>query len=379
MRSINDFLKESKRYEGELVGMEIEDEGEESPVDYPYSPDDVRISQHMYSIFQVYHWIEEKVLFLSPEFQRNVVWDVPHKSLLIESVMLKIPIPAFYFQEDSEGNKLVIDGLQRLSAVYSFMKDEFKLKGLQYLEKYNGLFYSQLPRKYRTRIEETQLAVNVLDSKCNELVKFDVFRRVNTGGIPLNSQEIRNIMATEGTRRLLKEMSTSPAFIRATRGRVNDLRMDAQELCLRFIAFYLRYSPKTGCLERLSALTRMLDQTILELNSMQEQEAIRFVELFEKSMDRCHALLGDCAFSKEGLSYIINKPLFISWSVIMAGYTVRVEELYSLQAEAIKLHHKYFGEGKYYNAITSSTAAKKNMEIQFEGVIRILEELFYDR
>ena len=379
VQSICDFIKESERYEDELVGVEMEDKGDESQEESPYSPDDVRISQHMYSVYQVYHWIENGVLTLSPEFQRKLVWDVQRKSLLIESLMLKIPIPAFYFQENQEGDKLVIDGLQRLSTIYSYMNDEFELKGLQYLNMYNGFCYSRLPRKYKTRIEETQMAVNVLDSRCHELVKFDVFRRVNTGGIPLNSQEIRNIMATEETRCLLNAMSGSAEFIKATRGKVKDLRMDAQELCLRFITFYLRYNPEPGKLEHLKSLTRMMDETLLELNTLEWQETVKFIELFKNSMEKCYALLGDAAFSKEGLSHIINKPLFICWSVIMANCTLDSQVLKNRQSDARELQYQYFGQGKYYNAITSSTATKKNMELQFEGVRKILEELFYDR
>lgn len=379
MQTISDYIEETRRYEDELVGIETENEGNENQDEDPYSPDDVRISQHMYSVYQVFRWIEIDVLVLSPEFQRNMVWDIQRKSLLIESLMLKIPIPAFYFQEDREGNKLIIDGLQRLSTIYSYMKDEFRLKGLQYLNNYDDSYYSELPKKYRTRIEETQLAVNVLDNRCHELVKFDVFRRVNTGGIPLNSQEIRNIMAAEETRCLLKEMSRSEEFIRATRGRVKDLRMDAQELCLRFIAYYLRYNSVTGNIEHFTRLTRMLDQTILELNGMKKQELDRFIGLFKTSMERCYALFGETAFSKEGLNHIINKPLFISWSVVLASYPIETEILGKKRIEAMKLQYKYFGTGKYFNAITSSTATKTNVEIQFEGVKRILKELFYDR
>ena len=152
VKSLRGLLEETERYENELVGIESEDKGEENIDDSPYSPDDVRISQHMYSVYQVHHWIEKGVLTLSPDFQRNMVWDIQRKSLLIESLMLKIPIPAFYFQEDINGDKLVIDGLQRLSTIYSYMEDSFRLKGLQYLENYNGYCYSQLPRKYKTRI-----------------------------------------------------------------------------------------------------------------------------------------------------------------------------------------------------------------------------------
>ena len=379
VKSLRGLLEETERYENELVGIESEDKGEENIDDSPYSPDDVRISQHMYSVYQVHHWIEKGVLTLSPDFQRNMVWDIQRKSLLIESLMLKIPIPAFYFQEDINGDKLVIDGLQRLSTIYSYMEDSFRLKGLQYLENYNGYCYSQLPRKYKTRIEETQMAVNILDSKCHELVKFDVFRRVNTGGVPLNPQEIRNSMATPDTRSLLKQMSESEEFIKATRGRVKDIRMDAQELCLRFIAFWMRYDSHSGQLSHLMALTRMLDRTLLELNQKKKDYHLLLCALFKNSMEKCHALFGEEAFSKEDLNLIINRQLFVSWIVVMATCTLDMETLQSRRNDAIELQHKYFGGGEYYNAITSSTATKKNMELQFEGVRRILEELFYDR
>ncbi len=212
-------------------------------------------------------------------------------SLLIESLMLKISLPSFYFQEDNDGNKQVIDGLQRLSSIYSYINGEFRLRGLQYLTDFNGVLYHDLPKKYRTRIEETQLAVNTLDSRCHDLVKFDVFRRVNTGGVPL-------------------KFPGNPQYYVKPK--------DAQELCLRFVAFYRRYDPETGALKDLEALTTMLDKTILELNKESIGEFCTLAETFGYSMERCYALLGDAAFSKQGMNHIINKPLFVSWSVVLA-------------------------------------------------------------
>ena len=227
-------------------------------------------------------------------------------------------------------------------------------------------------------IQETQLVVNVLDSKCSEQVKFDVFRRVNTGGIPLNAQEIRNIMAVNSVRSLLRDMSRSSEFIKATRGRVNDIRMDAQELCLRFIAFYARYDNVDHKLNELKSLVQMLDFMILFLNRQDEGQLGALLDVFKESMEKCYALLGEEAFSKETSRFIINKPLFISWSVVMAGLPKGVEELRKKQDEAVRLKHKYYESGKYFNAITSSTTTRKNIELQFEAVEAILEELFDD-
>ena len=217
-QTISELLSMTREYEDFMNGIETEDTSNEDLDSVPYSTDDIRISQHMYSVFQIYHSIKDEMLILQPEYQRNKVWDIERKSLLMESIMLRIPIPTFYFQEDWKGNKSVIDGLQRLSTIYSFMNDEFCLKGLQYLKQFNGCCYSELGKKYAVLIQETQLVVNVLDSKCSDQVKFDVFRRVNTGGVPLNAQEIRNIMASDSVRNLLRNMSLSDEFIKAGRG-----------------------------------------------------------------------------------------------------------------------------------------------------------------
>ena len=137
-QTISELLSMTREYEDFMKGIETENTSNEDLDSVPYSTDDIRISQHMYSIFQLYHSIKDQILILQPDFQRNQVWDIERKSLLIESIMLRIPIPAFYLQEDMKGNKLVIDGLQRLSTIYSFMNNEFCLKGLQYLKTYNG-------------------------------------------------------------------------------------------------------------------------------------------------------------------------------------------------------------------------------------------------
>ncbi|MBR5510335.1 MAG: DUF262 domain-containing protein [Lachnospiraceae bacterium] len=374
-QTMNELLKEAREYEDSLLGIETEDTSGEDLDSIPYSADDIRITPMMYSVYQIFNYIEQGLLILRPEYQRNKVWDIQRKSLLIESLMLRIPIPAFYFQEDYDGNKMVIDGLQRLSTIHAFMKDEFRLERVQYRKEFEGCVYSELPKKYKMRIQETQLSVNVLDSKCNELVKFDVFRRVNTGGVPLNAQEIRNIMATKEVRALLVEMSECSEFQKAIRGRVKDIRMDAQELCLRYILFCYKYDWKTRELKELQSMAPMMDMILVFLNKMNTKDLATFFYMFKESMKKCYALLGEEAFSKESSRHIINKPLFISWSVVLTYHKVDLNVLEKKRKEAVRLQHKYFAEGEYYNAITSSTTTRKNLRLQFEAVERILEEL----
>lgn len=375
------YKNKTKKAEEELTGIEFEDEADETELydveyKYPYRPEEIRIDQKMLSLFQICRWIEQDNLLLRPEFQRNFVWNKKQQSLLIESLMLKIPIPAFYFDEDAYGHRTVIDGMQRLTTIYRFVTGTFKLRGLQYLKECEGCSFSDLDWKYQSRIEETQLAVNILDAKCPSMVKFDVFRRINTGGVPLNPQEVRNIMAQNKTRCLLQQMAESSEFRQATHGKVNDVRMGAQELCLRFITFYRLYDDIKRSFSSFGDMTRLLDEMILELNDLNQYELDSINQKFCMSMKRCYALFGKGTFYKPGVKKAINRALFTSFSVLLAYAEYDWEWLECHQGKAnTLLEHTLEESSDYYNAITSSTSSRRNMEIQFWYANKILEEL----
>lgn len=367
-----------ERAEVEASGLEYETDSEEQDEEreLPYRAEDIRIDQKMISLYQIYRWIQQGTLDLKPDFQRNFVWNLQKKSLLIESLMLRIPIPAFYFDEDANGQRTVIDGMQRLSTINDFLNGAFCLKGLQYLTNCNGLYFEELEKKYQGRIEDTQLAVNVLDSRCPEMVKFDVFRRINTGGVPLNAQEVRNIMATNETRQFLLRLSTSREFVDATRGRVRDVRMGAQELCLRFLTYYKLYDCETRQFTEFGDMNRLLDTMIIRLNHMKEDELIFLERRFLQSMDRCKRLFGDSAFSKPYSRNVINRALFTSWSIVLANAEYPKEWYDARRIKAILLVNQNLEENSdYYNAVTSSTSSKHNMYIQLYYAEKILEEL----
>lgn len=382
MRQIKDLSElESAKYEHQqlLLGVEADDvdgeDGEDQEI--PYAADKIRVNSNVFSVFQIKRLIDRGMLDLMPAFQRKKVWDDRRKSLLIESLMLRIPIPAFYFDEDNNGKKTVIDGLQRLSAISGYMNNEFTLSGLQYLqEECGGRLFDELQQKYQTRIEDAQLTVNILDSRSPENVKFDIFRRVNTGGIPLNAQEIRNVMASDSTRKFLLLMAESPEFLKATQKRVNDIRMDAQELCLRFIAFYSKYDPRTHMLADLKKTGIMLDECIDTLNQSTEQERNSIFSAFKESMVKCSALFGEKAFTKPPKESIVNKVLFTSWAVVLTGCSCSAEKLHSLQREAVQcLRDRLNADSEYLMSVTSSTGTKASIKKQFETANQIMEEL----
>jgi len=372
------LLKDTDKATSELVGIEYTDEENDVGEEKPYNPDDIRIYHKFFSVSDICRWMgaDPPTITVKPSFQRNLVWSEQKKSLLIESLMLRIPIPSFYFYEDDIEHKSVIDGLQRLSAIYDYVAGEFPLFGLQYLgDKCNGKKYHELDKKYISRIEETQLSINILDNRTPELVKFDVFRRVNTGGVPLNPQEIRNALAHSRTTELLLRMSHSNGFLEATHGLVKDIRMDAQELCLRFITFYRAYDTHLMIPHKDRSIAKMLDECVSHLNSCDDNMLRSYYEIFETAMKKSTAAFGERAFIKPGQN-VINKLLFTSWSVTLA-YSGCTYEMLRRERESLidrltsALHNDY----EYFNAITTSTASKRNIEKQFLTAYSILEEL----
>lgn len=374
--TMKDIILEAERTQEALMGLEYEPEaGAEK--EQPYEVDDIRIVQKMFSVFQICTWIDRKTLDLRPDFQRNLVWDLQRRSLLIESLMLRIPIPAFYLDEDKEEKKTVIDGLQRLSTIYDFIHGGFRLKGLQYLDNCEGKSFEEIDRKYRDRIEDTQLAVNILDSRCPEMVKFDVFRRVNTGGVPLNAQEVRNVLSNKATKALLLNMASSEEFLTATRGRVRDIRMGAQELCLRFIAFVKCYDRENQIFRNYVSMSDLLDTTVLELNK-EPQNHEKYLMMFRESMRKNHILLGQYAFSKINTVYMVNRPLFTAFSVCMVYDIHTDDELKQSSGRVIKKLESLLALPSFFNAISTSTGSRTSVETQFAMVNDIMKEITHD-
>ena len=371
-----DYLEYSKRVEEEYLGTELEIEESNDILDeMPYNVQDIRVDQKMITIYQIEHWMKTEVLNLSPEYQRNLVWDEKRKSALIESLLLRIPIPAFYLDEGADGIKSVIDGMQRLSTIHEFLNNEFALKNMQYLYSCEGMTFEQLDIKFRSRIEETMLAVNILDERCPQMVKFDVFRRVNTGGVPLNPQEIRNIMANSDTRALLKEMANSVEFCEATKNKVKDVRMGAQELCVRYLAILFHYDWEKREFRKYLGLLKMMDAVILILNRMTKQEQKQILKDFRRVMFQCQLILGEDSFTKLD-NPKINKSLFTSWAVALKFLNLDNNNLENNMKQIRKMYRRCLAEGSlFYDAVTSSTGTKKNVHFALETVRKILEDI----
>ena len=377
------------KLEAEEAGFEYEfessDGDEEQENEQPFDAEKIRVDQQMLSVKYMLELMEQELIELNPGYQRRRVWkDNKKKSLLIESLMLRIPIPAFYFYENEDGKYQVIDGQQRLTTIKEFVNGEFRLSGLEYLGKeYNKRKFDDLDTKYIQRIYRTQIAVNILDARSPKNVIYDIFRRVNTGGVNLNPQEMRNAICRQEVRDFLIKSTLNENYIKATRGRVKDDRMDSQELVLRFYAFYKAYDYEKNVLHYdYSNIATMLDDAIESLNKMKPERREELFQKFDLAMKRSYEAFGKYAFSKiqrenrtvkRNMDYI-NKSLFSSFSVLLLSHdfddgNIKVcqSSLLLKLADALADHH-------YANSITVGTGDKRNVYANFEFSRKVLEE-----
>lgn len=289
----------------------------------PFDPLQIKINRRVVTVEQVVKRIRFDEIELAPDFQRRArIWDIGRKSRLIESLLLRIPLPVFYVAADAKENWRVVDGLQRLTTIYDFMDsgspNQYKLRGLEYLSELENVGYGDLPRGIIRRIDETELNINIIESGTPDRVMFNIFKRLNTGGMSLNGQEIRHALNPGPARTFLVELTQLPSFLAATCGSVKDDRMGARELVLRFVAFYI-----TNYKQYVSDdLDGFLNEAMRRLNSMPAGQMEEIKNAFDVSMLRALALFNDDAFRKrydpDDPRKPINRALFEAWAIALS-------------------------------------------------------------
>ncbi len=335
-----------------------------------YSPDDIYIENKPFSLRQVVDLIDQGDIDLSPNFQRNFVWDKTRQSKLIESILLGLPLPSIYFSQYNDGTLTVVDGLQRLYTIKKFVSNELVLSNLEYLTECNGKDYDHLsdvlsPLRLR-KFGQTQLICFVIDHRSPSRLKFDLFRRLNTGAKPLNNQEIRNCLSKPILQKALYEMSHSPYFQKATGASLRDTRMEAQEAVLRFMYFSEQYSEENPIGEYNGKMDETLDAFVDQLNRRNDFK--KFIMKYDEAMQSSYYLFGKYCFRKAvsstGKRPPVNKLLMLCTSVLLSQFKFEeIKETYvkeELQKPLIKLLRT---DVTLYQCLTWSTNAKDNISI----------------
>ncbi len=188
--------------------------------DYPI--DDLLIRHESRSVYDVLRRIKRGHFVMNPDFQRDFVWDESKQSKLIESILMRIPLPVLYLAEDEKGRMIVVDGLQRLSTFKRFFDDKLQLK-LPDRPPLHGKRFSDLMPKLQNRVEDCNLILYVIDHRVPEQARLDIFDRVNSG-VALTRQQMRNSLYSGQATRFLRTEASTQIFREATGGSLTLVR-----------------------------------------------------------------------------------------------------------------------------------------------------------
>lgn len=345
----------------------------------PYDPSDIDISLKSLSLSLIIDRLEMNEIDLMPDFQRKGgLWSEEQKSRLIESLILRIPLPAFYFDGSYNDRWVVIDGLQRLTAIKEFFVEQsLSLSGLEFLNDLNGVHYEELPRVYKRRMKETQIITYIINPGAPVNLKYNIFKRINTGGLSLEPQEIRHALYQGFATKYLKELAALEEFKIATGYSVKSERMLDREFALRFIAFY-----ELGIEKYKGSIDFFLNDAMEYINKSYNQEYADAVkQIYIRSLVVAYKIFERFAFRKMPdmeKRRPVNKALFEVWTVSLARRSE--EEIELLIKGRKKLQNKFMklcNEDKEFDDSLKS-AKIGAVKRRFERIEKLMKEVLED-
>ena len=368
--------QESENYEE----FENEDTGDND--DYPTEPFDAKrvdVGITTPNLGALITRLEHGEIDLMPDFQRSGdLWSKQIQSRLIESILIRLPIPAFYFDAAIDDSWQVVDGLQRLSAINNFVvKKNLILTKLEFLTEYEGYSYEELPRALQRRIEEFQISVYLIKPGTPVLMKYSLFNRINTGGLKLNPQEIRHAMSQSihkgAASKFLTRLITTESFKRIVANK--NYRMAHEELALRHVSFVV-----SGLSSYKSSMSKFLNQGMLDLGNLTEEQLNTIESSFISSLETAFTIFENDSFKKSlaipGHKKVVNKPLFEAVSVCLAQISpIEHEILISKKNEVIQSFISLLENEKFETSISKSTANTENVQTRFNMVQKTIDKL----
>lgn len=378
----------------------------------PFNPRAIKISRVLLSLDSVLKRMQRKTIILAPPYQRKEVWDPIKKSQLIESLMLKIPLPSFYVAEDDKGNYEVVDGLQRLTAIRDFLfsKDKtekpllgegFRLEGLEHLKELETKNYNEIGDYYQQNIDENSLEFIVIDNKTPEEVKFVIFSRINRGGLSLTDQEVRHALYNGTASLLLEELSNNQMFVDNFSSAFTEKNMQDREVILRMLAFIVRQHTSY---EQQKTMSNYLSETMLIINSMPSFDSFRFQRtftdeqgrkdirvnevdqlksLFTLGLDRSLKLFAEHTFRKsigKQRRNRINKALFEAWGASLAMISeTKFTKLISRKKIFINKYSSLLEDNTFSRSISSNALELPGVRNRYEKIREIIDEVSGDK
>ena len=375
------------------IDIEIEEGNDDIRIEIPFDPNEISINIVPRTIGQLVDMLKYNEILI-PAYQRLPnLWNGKKKSRFIESLMLSLPIPLFYFDEADDKKWRVIDGLQRMSTLEHFIlggkqsstisgnKKPLILTDLEFRTEFNGKSWDELPRDIQRRIETNQVTINLIGKGTPEEVKFNIFSRINQGGIELTAQEIRTALF-QGNRidfieKLISDdTDAGKSFKKATDNSVPSKRQDDLDFATRFVSFYIlgyeKYEPDMDLF--LTNGTKMIP--------IDGNEQKKILDDFKDAMDVANTIFGENAFRK--ITHLasrnrINKPLFEIMSVCFALLSQNGRKKLTQKKEEFQSAFIQLQDDKlFWDAITTGTATKESVKRRHEAFNQLIRKFHHD-
>jgi hypothetical protein len=345
----------------------------------PFDPEHIDIDTRTTTVDLLLSRLRNEMIDLAPDFQRKAgIWTDGKQSRLIESLLLRIPIPSFYAAENKDGSWAIVDGIQRLTSIARFLEpqtvgaDPLKLTGLEYLRNFEQAGFADLSGKLQIRLRETEVVVHVIRRGTPEPVMFNVFARINTGGEPLTRQEIRHALIPGRARTLLAELATTKEFREATGHSVVGDRMADREMVLRFLAFRMT-SPQAY---RSGDFDAFLAEAMHQLNRLDGADEERLRTEFTTAMLAAKEIFGPHAFRKyrrnQQRKSPINKALFEAVAVNLASIDNDDRETLR-RIDILDAFADFMEDVEFERAISVGTGDVRKVRKRFDAVKELFE------
>ncbi len=330
-----------------------------------------------YNLKSLVDLIKNETINLEPFYQRRYRWDITRQSKLIESFLMNVPIPPIFLNEDDYGTYSIIDGKQRLYSIYSYLTNDFSLNGLKVFKALNGKIFKELDSRLQNILNtRSNLRAIIILRQSDPTTQFEVFKRLNTGGVHLNDQEIRNCALNGNFNELLIRLSENEIFAKLIGTHDNSSspmyqQMKDVEWVLRFFTFRKNPENYTG------KISRRMDEFMSRHKKITNVELKNFQTEFLDTIIMVKDIFGNNAFKRwkpdnETFPNRLLVALYEAEMLICYKYLEFKDKLTLSRDEIMKEFKELFSDDIFQDSISKFI----HDENRFKKRMNFLEKIF---
>ncbi len=308
----------------------------------------------------------------NPEYQRDFVYTVEKSSRLIESALMRIPLPTIYLCEENDGKLSVVDGQQRIRSFLNYKRNLYALKGMSVFPELEGKYYRDLNPKLQDIIEETSIRTIIINEDSADS-KYDIFERLNRGAVTLKEQELRNCVYRGSYNSMINDLANDKNV--AIMFKSENKRMWHQEYILRFFALidFMTYKP--------SMKTHL--NKYMKIHQYDDEKSVqKDKDKFVKTLSIVKEVLGPDAFATVDYDkkIVLNKFSATFYDSIMVAFSSFDRTKLISKADAIRaaINDKKFRDDAYHDACYAATGSTDRVVRRILTILTLVSSILGD-